>query len=86
LRGVDDAEILNLETVPSHRRRGLAASLLVEAIDWARQQQRQALWLEVSANNLAAMALYSKTGFMPINTRTHYYADGADAIVMKYGL
>ncbi len=86
LRGVDDAEILNIETLPNHRRQGLAQSLLAEAFDWARQNQRQAVWLEVRANNEGAIALYAKTGFVQISTRKRYYSDGEDALVMKYTL
>jgi [ribosomal protein S18]-alanine N-acetyltransferase len=86
LCGVDDAEVLNVETAPSHRRRGLATSLLQEAMDWARQNRRSALWLEVRASNKAAIDLYLKMGFAQISTRACYYADGEDALVMKYTL
>ena len=86
LRGVDDAEILNIETSPSHRRQGLAQGLLQEAFDWARQNQRQAVWLEVRVSNDAAVNLYRKTGFVQVSTRKRYYSDGEDALVMKYTL
>jgi [ribosomal protein S18]-alanine N-acetyltransferase len=86
MRGVDDAEILNVETRASHRRQGLAQGLLAEAFDWARQNQRQAVWLEVRASNDAAINLYRKTGFVQVNTRKRYYSDGEDALVMKYTL
>jgi [ribosomal protein S18]-alanine N-acetyltransferase len=86
MRGVDEAEILNIDTVPSHRRRGLAASLLAEAFAWCAQNNRSAVWLEVRASNEAAISLYRKTGFLAISTRTRYYADGEDALVMKYTL
>ncbi len=86
MRGVDDAEILNIETSPHHRRQGLAQGLLQEACDWARQNQRQAVWLEVRAGNEAAVNLYRKTGFVQVSTRKRYYSDGEDAHVMKYTL
>ncbi len=86
MQGVDDAEILNIETSPSYRRQGLAQSLLLETLDWARQNQRQAVWLEVRAGNDAAISLYRKMGFAQISTRQRYYSDGEDALVMKYGL
>ena len=86
MRGVDDAEILNIETSPRHRRQGLAQGLLQEAFDWARQSQRQAVWLEVRTSNDAAVNLYRKTGFVQLSTRKRYYADGEDALVMKYTL
>ena len=84
LRGVDEAEILNIETLPSHRRQGLAESLLREAFNWAQANARASIWLEVRASNIAAISLYRKLGFQTINTRKRYYADGEDALVMKY--
>lgn len=86
MRGVDETEILNVETLPSHRRQGLARSLLVDAFDWARQNNRQAVWLEVRVGNAAAITLYEKAGFIPVRLRKRYYADGEDALVMKYTL
>jgi ribosomal-protein-alanine N-acetyltransferase len=86
MRGVDDAEVLNIEASLSHRRQGLAQSLLVEAFGWARQNQRQAVWLEVRTSNDAAIKLYLKMGFLQISTRKRYYSDGEDALVMKYTL
>lgn len=86
LCGVDDSEVLNVETAPSHRRRGLATSLLQEAMAWARQNKRSAIWLEVRASNEAAIDLYLKMGFTQISTRACYYADFDDALVMKYTL
>jgi ribosomal-protein-alanine acetyltransferase len=83
LRGVDEAEILNIETLPSHRRQGLAQSLLLEALAWARANGRASIWLEVRDSNIGAQALYAKLGFEPISTRSRYYADGSDAFVMK---
>jgi [ribosomal protein S18]-alanine N-acetyltransferase len=86
LHGVDEAEILNIETLPSHRRQGLAQSLLLEVINWAASNQRTHIWLEVRASNLAAIQLYQKLNFRHISTRTRYYADGEDALVMKYSV
>lgn len=84
LRGVDEAEILNIETLPSHRRQGLAKRLLLEALDWAQTNQRSSIWLEVRTSNAAAIALYTQLDFQIISTRQRYYADGEDALVMKY--
>jgi len=86
MQGVDEAEILDVQTLPSHRRQGLAQSLLQEAFDWARQNERNAIWLEVRTGNAGAIALYEKMGFVPISRRMQYYTDGEDAIVMKYTL
>jgi [ribosomal protein S18]-alanine N-acetyltransferase len=86
LRGVFEAEILNIETIPTHRRQGLAESLLREAFNWAQSNQRSSLWLEVRTSNAPAVSLYTKLGFQTISTRKRYYADGEDALVMKYSV
>ncbi|HRD28628.1 MAG TPA: GNAT family N-acetyltransferase, partial [Caulobacter sp.] len=41
------------------------------------------LFLEVSADNAAALALYAAAGFEPAGLRKGYYADGADALVLR---
>ncbi len=86
LRGVDESEILHVETAPAHRRQGLAQSLLIEALNWARSNQRMTVWLEVRTSNVPAIALYAKMGFVTSRTRRQYYADGEDALVMKCSL
>jgi [ribosomal protein S18]-alanine N-acetyltransferase len=86
MQGVGEAEILAIEVAQSHRRQGLALSLLKELFDWARQNKRSAVWLEVRASNDAAIKLYLRMGFLQISTRKRYYADGEDALVMKYSL
>jgi ribosomal protein S18 acetylase RimI-like enzyme len=40
------------------------------------------IWLEVSANNRSAIALYSKSGFEKLNTIPNYYSNGSDALRM----
>jgi ribosomal-protein-alanine N-acetyltransferase len=86
LRGVEESEILNIETLPSHRRQGLASSLLSEAFAWAQANSRSSIWLEVRTSNAPAISLYKKLGFQTISTRKRYYADGEDALVMKYSV
>ena len=86
--GVDESEILDIAVVSTYRRQGLALGLLTEVFAWAKQNQRQAVWLEVRASNAGAIALYEKVGFLPIRVRKNYYKNGdatfEDAIVMKY--
>jgi ribosomal-protein-alanine N-acetyltransferase len=86
LAGVDDAEILNIETLPSYRRQGQAANLLGQVKTWAQLNHRAGIWLEVRVSNAPAIALYQQGGFQKVHTRQAYYADGEDALVMKYTL
>jgi ribosomal protein S18 acetylase RimI-like enzyme len=39
--------------------------------------------LEVRADNAAAIGLYAARGFVTISTRRRYYADGADALILR---
>lgn len=82
----DDAEILTLAVDPARRRRGLARAL-VDAAVAALPAGVGALWLEVAADNAAALALYRGTGFEAAGLRTGYYrsANGppVDAVVMR---
>jgi putative acetyltransferase len=68
------------------RGRGVGSALLREAADRARGQGLHKLCLEVFAHNSAAIALYSKTGFVAEGRRVGQYrrANGElwDSIVM----
>ncbi|MFT4628313.1 MAG: ribosomal-protein-alanine acetyltransferase [Myxococcota bacterium] len=79
-----EAEILTLGTHPAHRRQGCAAELLRHAADhWGVVGVAQA-FLEVRADNAGAIALYSMNGWVPAGTRSRYYSDGCDAVVMTW--
>ena len=70
----DEAEILTLAVAPA---------LLEAAAARAARAGAAALFLEVSAANAAARALYESCGFARVGLRTRYYSDGADALVMR---
>lgn len=77
----DYAEILNIATHPSQRRKGYAKKLLSF---WLRQKHIQGIHiiLEVRAKNLPAQNLYGLFGFKKIHVRKNYYPDD-DALVMQ---
>ena len=79
----DEAEILTIAVLPEARRQGLGRALLEAAAAGAASRGAAALFLEVSAGNAAARALYAGCGFVPVGQRRRYYADGADALVMR---
>lgn len=70
----DEAEILTIAVMPEQRRRGLGELLLNTARHALRAAGAQRLFLEVSADNLAALRLYQKIGFAQFGTRASYYA------------
>jgi ribosomal-protein-alanine N-acetyltransferase len=86
----DEAEILTLAVRPSHRRKGVAKALLQAAADAASLGGAGALFLEVAADNVPAIALYQGDGFREVGRRAGYYTRGAapaaDALVMRRDL
>ncbi|MDA3904130.1 MAG: ribosomal protein S18-alanine N-acetyltransferase [Desulfuromusa sp.] len=77
-----EMQILNLATSPQQRRIGIAAQLLDEAFKRCSRSELSSAWLEVRSGNLAAIALYQRYGFKLNGTRSTYYPDGEDALVM----
>jgi len=83
---LDEAEILTLATRPEARRQGLARARLKQFEQAAAAAGATSLFLEVAADNIAALALYQGAGFAPVGRRRGYYArpDGAaDALVLN---
>jgi ribosomal-protein-alanine N-acetyltransferase len=79
----DEAEVLTLAVAPPRRRQGIAAALLRAALAGARARGARAMLLEVSVNNAAARTLYAQAGFVEMGRRPRYYADGADALILR---
>jgi ribosomal-protein-alanine N-acetyltransferase len=63
----------------------LGRALLCEALAKAEQQGADAVFLEVSAGNPAALALYAGLGFANVGSRRAYYR-GVDALVLRLSL
>jgi [ribosomal protein S18]-alanine N-acetyltransferase len=79
----DIAELQRIAVAPSHRRRGIAALLLAAVVDAARRTPADRLLLEVREDNRPALSFYAGQGFVEIDRRPRYYADGATAVVMR---
>lgn len=79
----DEAEILTLAVLPAARRKGLAHTLLQAALDAAQHRGAASMFLEVSSQNVLALALYTRSGFTPVGCRTRYYPGGGDALVLR---
>jgi ribosomal-protein-alanine N-acetyltransferase len=78
-----ELQIQNLATLPALRRKGIAVRLLEHAIARSRATGLTSIWLEVRISNAPAIALYQRFGFSACGTRTAYYPDGEDALLMK---
>lgn len=80
-----EGEILTLAVNPPARGKGLGRALLTAALDKAAQMGAQAVFLEVGADNPAALALYAALGFVRVGDRKGYYR-GRDALVLRLSL
>jgi ribosomal-protein-alanine N-acetyltransferase len=69
----DEAEVLTLAVDPLQRRAGHAGALLEMSKRYLAETGVSRLFLEVAADNLPAMALYVRQGFVSIGERKAYY-------------
>jgi ribosomal-protein-alanine N-acetyltransferase len=81
-----EAEILTLAVIPAARGQGLGRRLLQSAATHAASLGAQNMFLEVGADNPAALALYAGLGFARVGQRKAYTFSGADAWVMQVKL
>ncbi|WP_296578219.1 GNAT family N-acetyltransferase [Phreatobacter sp.] len=82
----DEAEILTVAVAPRLRGRGYAGRLIAAHLPDLMRAGVRTLFLEVEAENAAALKLYARTGFEPVGRRKAYYrtAQGAaDALTMR---
>jgi len=81
-----EAEVLTLAVRPAARRRGIGRALLEAALVLA-QPTAETMFLEVAADNPAAVALYEGAGFETVGRRAGYYGraggGSVDALVMR---
>jgi len=81
----DEAEILTFCVTSLARRRGVGVFLLQAVLAVAQQKQVMRIFLEVAADNHAAITLYEKAGFRVIGKRPDYYRRGGasmDAVML----
>lgn len=81
-----ETELLTLAVDPASRRKGIGRLLTRNWLS-ANEIKADTAFLEVAADNIAAVALYESLGFDTIATRGAYYARkngaAADAMVMR---
>lgn len=85
---LDEAHITNIAVHPEYRGMGLGNAILEQLISEAKRNSIIAMTLEVRMNNMTAINLYKKYGFIEEAVRKNYYQDtGEDAIIMwKYDM
>jgi ribosomal-protein-alanine N-acetyltransferase len=78
---LDELHITLVAVDPQCRRQGLGLRVLLELLAAGRRLGVERATLEVSADNRAAQALYSRCGFRTAGVRRRYYRDGSDALI-----
>lgn len=83
----DEAEILSIGVLETHRRTGIGRHVAQRIGAEAFQRGARILFLEVALDNAAARALYGRLGFRAVGQRKRYYDEnGSDALVLSAAL
>ena len=83
-----EAELLTLAVPKTGRRQGIGTKLVEAFLYQAQHLGAESAFLEVAARNEAAIALYTKRGFVKVAERKSYMADASgakhDAYIMRH--
>lgn len=89
-RAADEAEILTIAVRPRRRGQGIASGLMKANMAQLQAGGAKSWFLEVEAQNTAALALYARFGFEKVGERKSYYkkpdGDAALALVLRRSL
>lgn len=77
----DEAEILSIGVAKEWQRKGVGKRLIEGVARAAQRAEAKKLFLEVAADNDAALALYTGAGFLGTGLRRGYYARPGGAAV-----
>lgn len=77
------ADIQTIGVLPECEGQGIGTAMLTELLAEGRRRGAREVLLEVRADNPRAQKLYRRNGFEHIHTRSGYYRDGVDALVMR---
>jgi ribosomal-protein-alanine acetyltransferase len=75
--------ILTIEVLPQHRRKGIAQQLLLEIEKILKEKGVKACRLEVRENNITALKLYQKLGYLKVAKLKDYYGDAHGIYLRK---
>ena len=77
-----EGQVANIAVLPAYRRLGVASALLDALVRDISARGMNEIVLETAEDNLPALALYRKFGFVPVGRRKHLYGE-KDGIVMR---
>ena len=79
--------VCNVAVAPEARGRGIGQLLMESLIAHGREDGMRTLSLDVRPSNHAAIALYTRLGFLPAGTRPHFYRQPEeDGLIMNLTL
>lgn len=80
---LDESNIGNIVTHKDYRGRGFASVLMEILLYDLKNRGIKKVFLEVEHDNVPAIALYEKYGFVRYGYRRDYYGQGKDAVLMS---
>jgi len=79
----DEAELLRICVAKDTRRNGYGRKILSSALELAKNDGAEKMFLEVRSANAPARGLYTSAGFEETGIRKNYYSDPVDdAVIM----
>lgn len=86
----DEAEVLSVGVIKDWQRKGIGRQLVQGVARAVQRAEARSLFLEVAADNHAAMELYSRMGFLGTGLRRGYYdrpgGEAVDAVTLALRL
>ena len=79
---IDEGYIFNVAVSEDYRRRGVGYALVRELVTCGMKNSLCFITLEVRESNSAAIALYSKFGFIRVGERKNYYSAPTENAVL----
>ena len=83
---LDECNIGNIVTAKEFRGRGFATRIMEALLSDLKDRGIVKVFLEVEHDNVPALALYEKSGFVRYGYRRDYYGAGKDAVLMSLNL
>ena len=79
---IDELQITSIAVHPLHQRKGLGKFLLSDLIKRSKSLEINQIHLEVKDTNKSAKTFYKSMGFKIIGTRSNFFRDGSDALLL----
>ncbi len=80
---IDELHITFIAVDPMNQRKGLGKLLLSALVKRSKSLKTNHIYLEVKDNNEPAKAFYKSMGFKMVGSRSNFYKDGRDALLLE---